>query len=93
MGGLYEYTRMYEKTGLISHLAIAVNIAEYYLNHPRLSSDIIPYWNFNAENIPNELRADSAAAISASALITLSKLSDDKRENYFIISNKMIKEL
>jgi len=91
--GLYGYTTMAKLTGHKRYLDAAVNIAEFYLNHPNLPEDLIPYWDFNAPNIPNELRDASAAAISASALITLSELSADKGKRYFDAANTIVENL
>jgi hypothetical protein len=49
-----------------------VKIAEFFLNHANLPKDKVPYWDFNAPNIPNEERDASAAAIAASGLLELS---------------------
>jgi hypothetical protein len=50
----------------------AERIASFILNHPNLPKDFVPYWDYNAPNIPNEPRDASAAAIMASALYELS---------------------
>ncbi|MDB5012628.1 MAG: glucuronyl hydrolase, partial [Daejeonella sp.] len=71
--GLYGYTVMYRETKQKRYLDQAVKIANFYINHPNLPKDKVPYWDFNAPNIPNEERDASAAAISASALLELSK--------------------
>lgn len=91
--GLYGYTTMYKLTKEKKYLDIANKIANFYLDHPNLPEDLIPYWDFNAENIPNELRDASAAAISASALITLSTLTEEKGEKYFNAANTIVRHL
>ena len=70
---LYGYTMMYRETGQEKYLEHAVNIAKFIMNHPRLPEDKIPYWDFDAPNIPNELRDASAGSLIASALIELSQ--------------------
>lgn len=70
--GLYGYTAMYRETRNPAYLAQATNIANFILNHPRLPADKIPYWDFDAPNIPDAPRDASAAAIMSSALIELS---------------------
>ena len=70
--GLYGYTAMYRETKDLTYLAQATNIAHFILNHPRLPADKIPYWDFDAPDIPNAPRDASAAAIMSSALIELS---------------------
>src|SRR5690606_26243777 len=51
-------------------------IADFILNHPNLPDDLIPYWDFNAPNIPDAYRDSSAAAIIASALLELQNYTD-----------------
>ena len=58
---------------------IPENIADFILNHPNLPEDKIPYWDFNAPNIPDALHDSSAAAIIASALLELSTLSEENK--------------
>ena len=72
--GLYGYTMMYRETLNPIYLEQARNIGLFLMNHPRLPNDKIPYWDFDAPNIPNAKRDASAAAIMASALIELSQL-------------------
>jgi len=76
---LYGYTMMYRETGLSKFLTQAENIAQFIVNHPRLPKDKIPYWDFDAPNIPSALRDASAGAIMASAFIELSQLTKDKK--------------
>lgn len=73
---LYGYTMMYRETKQDKYLEQAVNVARFIMNHPRLPEDKIPYWDFDAPNIPNELRDASAGAVIASALIELSQFTD-----------------
>ena len=72
---LYGYTMMYRETGRKAYLDAAENIADMILNH--LPEDGIPYWDFDAPNIPDALRDASAGAIMASAFIELSTLTDE----------------
>jgi unsaturated chondroitin disaccharide hydrolase len=69
---LYGYTVTYRETKDKRYLDQAVKIAEFFLNHPNLPKDKVPYWDFNAPNIPNEERDASAAAIAASGMLELS---------------------
>src|SRR6478609_4508530 len=69
--GLYGYTMTYRETKDKKYLDQAVKIAEFYLNHPNLPKDKVPYWDFNAPDIPNTQRDASAAAIAASGLLEL----------------------
>lgn len=72
---LYGYTMMYRETGRKAYLDAAENIADMILNH--LPEDGIPYWDFDAPDIPYALRDASAGAIMASAFIELSTLTDE----------------
>ncbi|HEY0177228.1 MAG TPA: glycoside hydrolase family 88 protein, partial [Pedobacter sp.] len=92
--GLYGYTVMYRKTKDKRFLDQANHIAGFILNHPNLPKDKIPYWDFNAPDIPNALRDASAGAIMASALLELSKYVDKKSCNtYFTAAETMIRTL
>lgn len=68
----------YRLTGNKKYLNQAINIAKFIANHPNLPSDKIPYWDFNAPNIPDEEREASAAAITASALLELYTYTNDR---------------
>ena len=53
-------------------------VCNFIFNNPKLPSDLIPYWDYDAPNIPNEPRDASAAAVTASALCELSTYLSDK---------------
>ncbi len=72
--GLYGYTMMYRETLNPKYLKQAQEIGKFLMNHPRLPEDKVPYWDYDAPNIPNAKRDASAAAVMASALIELSQL-------------------
>ena len=76
--GLYGYTMMYRETRNPRYLKQARKIATFLMNHPRLPADKVPYWDYDAPDIPNAKRDASAAAIMASALIELSQLDKSK---------------
>ena len=70
---------MYRETQNEKYLQQAINIAKFILHHPNLPEDKIPYWDFDAPNIPDEPRDASAGAIIASALLELGQyVNDDK---------------
>lgn len=75
--GLYGYTETFRNTKDAKYLEQARKIADFLLSHPNLPADKIPYWDFNAPDIPNALRDASAGAIMASALIELSGFVDE----------------
>jgi unsaturated chondroitin disaccharide hydrolase len=93
--GLYGFTMMYRETEDLKYLLLAENIAKYLLNHPNLPEDKIPYWDYNAPDIPNAKRDASAAAIMASAFIDLSQLTKDKTlsENCLSTSETILRTL
>ena len=74
--GLYGFVVMYRETKDPKYLEQAKHIAAFLIHHPNLPADKIPYWDFNAPDIPNALRDASAGAIMASALIELSGYVD-----------------
>ena len=92
---LYGYTMMYRETGDVKYLKQAESIAQFLINHPNLPKDGIPYWDFNAPNIPKAFRDASAGALMASALIELSQLSKDKKNSktYLQMAKKQIVSL
>ena len=70
--GIYGYTMCYRYTRQLKYLEQAEAAYEFVCTHPNLPEDLIPYWDFDAVNIPHELRDASAAAIMAAALYELS---------------------
>ena len=92
--GLYGYTVMYRETKDVKYLKQAKQIAHFILSNPNLPADKIPYWDFNAPNIPNALRDASAGAIMASALLELCRYTDKKNSlEYFSIAQSILKTL
>lgn len=92
--GLYGYTMTYRCTKDQRYLEIAKNIADFLLDHPNLPTDKIPYWDFNAPNIPDAKRDASAAAITASALLELKDYVDESRsQEYQSTALKIIENL
>ncbi len=91
--GIYGFTMVYRETGDVKFLRFAATIADAYLR--KLPEDGIPYWDFNAPDIPNAPRDASAAAITASALIELSTLVKDKNQSkdYLAKAEMMLAEL
>ena len=75
---LYGYTMVYRETKDLRYLQHAQKIANFLLKHPRMPKDMIPYWDFDAPNIPEAKRDASAAAVICSALIELSTFVNKK---------------
>lgn len=81
--GLYGYVTMYRFTKNPVYKKVADDIAKFLLNHPNLPKDKVPYWDYNAPDIPNAKRDVSAAAIMASALLELGQyMKGAEREKY-----------
>jgi unsaturated chondroitin disaccharide hydrolase len=74
---IYGFAVVYAKTGDRRWLETARGLADFYLAHPRLPADHIPYWDLDAPRIPNEPRDSSAAAIVAAGLQQLARFEDD----------------
>ncbi|MEL7222996.1 MAG: glycoside hydrolase family 88 protein [Bacteroidota bacterium] len=91
--GLYGYTVAYRYTKKPAFLAQAQKIADFIFTHPNLPDDLIPYWDFDAPNIPNEPRDVSAAAIAASGLFELSKYVPTKATQYTSWANGILVSL
>lgn len=91
--GLYGYAMSYRFTQLPEFLEQAKKIAEFMLDHPNLPADMVPYWDYNAENIPSEPRDASAAAITASALYELSTFVAVNSEYYKEAADQILASL
>lgn len=81
---LYGYTMMFRETANPAYLAQAVKVGNFILNHPRLPADKIPYWDFDAPDIPSAPRDASAAAVMSSALIELSGMTQGEQSAAFL---------
>lgn len=92
--GLYGYTVMYRETKDTRYLELAKKIAGFILNNPNLPADKIPYWDFNAPNIPNASRDASAGSLIASALLELAGYTDKVlADQYISAAELMIRSL
>ncbi|HKH59235.1 MAG TPA: hypothetical protein VKA49_00310 [Flavitalea sp.] len=92
--GLYGYIVMYRFTKNQEYLTMAKNIAKFLLNHPNLPADKIPYWDFNAPDIPNAKRDASAGSILASALLELAQYSKgDEKKKYVSTAETILRSL
>lgn len=91
---LYGYTVMYRETKDPKYLEQAKHIAAFLMNHPHLPEDKIPYWDYNAPDIPEAKRDASAGAIMASALIELSDyVGKDEAKQYLEIAEQQLRTL
>jgi rhamnogalacturonyl hydrolase YesR len=69
---IYGFAVCYRETKDPRYLELTDKIYNYLFTHKNMPEDLVPYWDFDAPNIPNEPRDASAAAIIASALYELS---------------------
>lgn len=69
---LYGYTMCYRYTGDPNYIYQAIKVCDMIFNDPTMPEDLVPYWDYNAPDIPAEPRDASAAACTASALYELS---------------------
>lgn len=89
---IYGYTMMYRETKEPRYLNFVQKVTDVYLR--RLPDDYVPYWDFDAPDIPNAPRDASAAAVVASALLELSTyVSVDKSVEYRNAAVKMLESL
>ena len=92
--GLYGYTMMYRETLNRQYLEQACHIADFLLRHPRMPKDKVPYWDYDAPDIPKAKRDASAAAVMASALIELSQLDpSDKAAEWLAFAEDQLRTL
>ena len=69
---IYGYTMMYRSTGHVRYLDFAKKLADFAIGHPNMPADGIPYWDYQAPNIPDEERDTAAAAVLGCGLLKLS---------------------
>ena len=92
--GLYGYTTLYRFTHDPKYLNQAEHIAQFILTNPNLPADKIPYWDYNAPDIPRAYRDASAAAVLASALVELCRYVDPaKGRQYLDVAEQIIVSL
>ncbi len=68
---IYGFVMCYRETGDPKYLDQAIKAFDAVVNRLKLPLDGIPYWDYDAPNIPYAKRDASAAAIMASALYEL----------------------
>lgn len=90
---LYGFSMVYGFSGRGEFLAQAEHIADMLLS--RLPEDGIPYWDFDAPDIPDALRDASAGAIMASAFIALSAQTADRMKagTYLAMAERQLRTL
>lgn len=86
---LYGFSMCYRESGKKEFLDKAEYLAKWI--EERLPEDGVAYWDFDAPNIPNEPRDASAAAVMASGLYELAKLTG--KTNYSDLANHIMESL
>lgn len=88
---VYGYTVCYRYTHDRKYLDQAVKTLNFVMKNPNLPEDLIPYWDFDAPNIPNEPRDASSAACIASALYEMNNYLPDN--GYTSLADRIIRSL
>jgi chondroitin AC lyase len=104
--GIYGFTMVYRESKDKRFLKTAQGMADYFINHPNLPADKVPYWDFNllekgyipgvnsnANNVKDLFRDASAASITASALFELSLYSGVKGKKYYDFAIQILHSL
>jgi len=74
---IYGFTVCYRETKDPKYLDFVQKLTDVYLK--RLPKDFVPYWDFDAPDIPNAPRDASAACVVASAMLELSTYLDAEK--------------
>ncbi len=91
---LYGFTMAYRYTKDKRFLETAQKVAHFILTNKNLPKDGVPYWDYNAPNIPDAPRDASAGAIMSSALIELSGyVPSAEAKQYLQMAKKIIHSL
>lgn len=88
---LYGYTTCYRYTHDKKYLEQAEKVYDFIFNNKNLPEDLVPYWDYDAPNIPDEPRDASAAACTASALYEMSTYLPER--GYREVADKIMESL
>lgn len=91
--GLYGYTMAYRFTRDPKYLRQAQRIADFMLHHPRMPSDLVPCWDYDAPPGPDSPRDTSAAAVMGSGLIELAGALGDEGAPYLEAADRVLRAL
>lgn len=104
--GIYGFTMVYRETKDERFLKTAKGMADFFIHHPRLPADKVPYWDFdagqpgyqpgvrsNANKVKELYRDASAAAITASALLELARYVPERKEEYKKVALQILHSL
>lgn len=90
---IYGFTVCYRETKDRKYLDQALKTFELMKNHPKMPEDLIPYWDMDAPNIPNEPRDASSASCIASALYEISTYDVPKATSYKEYADRIMESL
>jgi unsaturated chondroitin disaccharide hydrolase len=68
---MYGFATTFRRTGAKRFLDTARKVSDWFRAH--LPPDHVPYWDFDAPDLPNDVRDSSAAAIAACGLLDLAE--------------------
>jgi putative cell wall-binding protein len=90
---IYGMAVAYRETCDPRFLDAAHRATDYWVAH--VPADLVPYWDFNAPNIPDEPRDSSAAAAAASAFVELARIDPDpaRRAAYLDLATRTLDSL
>lgn len=90
---IYGFTVCYRETGDQRYIDQALNSFKHMLNHENMPDDLVPYWDMDVPNIPDEPRDASSSAIIASALYEISTMDVDDQQLYKEYADKIMESL
>ena len=90
---IYGYTICFRETKDPKYLDQALKTFNLMKNHKNMPSDLIPYWDMDAPNIPDEPRDASSASCIASALYEISTLDIPDAAGYKAYADSILSSL
>ena len=90
---LYGYTTCYRYTKDKKYLDQAQKVYNFIFNNKNMPEDLIPYWDYDAPNIPNEPRDASSASVIASALYEICTYPVENPQSYKEYADKIMESL
>jgi len=90
---IYGFAICYRYTGDKRYLEQSLKTFRMMRDHPRMPSDLVPYWDMDAPNIPDEPRDASSASCIASALYKISTFPTENPEQYKEYADRIMQSL
>ena len=90
---IYGFTVCYRETGERKYLDQALKTFSFMKNNKNMPADLIPYWDMDAPEIPNEPRDASSASCIASALYEISTFHLPDAGSYKIYADSIMSSL